>query len=92
LTVAIELKEYTLTDRGTYLSLPKDVASRATIYKASTDAEDDVLLNPAHLLIGKKAHNATIANQFVAWATGCDGQKVIKSFKKNGELLYSGAP
>lgn len=90
--MAIQLKEYTLTDRGTYLSLPKDVASQATIYKASTDSEDDVLLNPAHLLVGKKAQNATIAYQFVDWATGVDGQKVITSFKKNGEQLYSGAP
>jgi ABC-type tungstate transport system permease subunit len=92
LTVAIQLKEYTLTDRGTYLSLPKDVASQATIYKASTDSEDDVLLNPAHLLVGKKAQNATIAYQFVEWAIGSDGQKIITDFKKNGEQLYSGAP
>jgi ABC-type tungstate transport system permease subunit len=92
LTVAIQLKEYTLTDRGTYLSLPKDVASQATIYKASTDSEDDVLLNPAHLLVGKKAQNTTIAYKFVEWATGFNGQKIITSFKKNGEQLYSGAP
>jgi ABC-type tungstate transport system permease subunit len=92
LTTAIQLKEYTLTDRGTILSLPPDVAKQTTIYKASSDDLDDILLNPAHLLVGKKAQNSNMAYQFVDWATGCKGQKVITDFRKNGEQLYTGAP
>jgi ABC-type tungstate transport system permease subunit len=92
LTASIALKEYTLTDRGTYLSISQDLQKQLTIYKAATDDEDDVLLNPAHLIIGKKAQNATIANQFKDWAIGPNGQKVITDFKTNGEQLYTGAP
>jgi ABC-type tungstate transport system permease subunit len=86
------LKEYTLTDRGTYLSLAPDIASQAKIYKAGSDEADDPLLNPAHLLVGKKARNSTMAYAFADWATGYNGRKVITDFKKNGQQLYSGAP
>lgn len=93
LTVSIQLKEYTLTDRGTLLSLPKDLANQTRIYKKATDNEDDPLLNPAHLIVGKKLQNPTVANEFVEWATCKNGgQRVITDFKKNGEQLYSGAP
>ncbi|KAH7384012.1 extracellular solute-binding protein family 1 [Pyrenochaeta sp. MPI-SDFR-AT-0127] len=92
LTTAIQLKEYTLTDRGTYLSLPGNLTNKVEIYKAATDNEDDPLLNPAHLLVGRKARNQTLAYQFSEWATGPNGQSVITGFKKNGQQLYSGAP
>ncbi|KAH8722388.1 extracellular solute-binding protein family 1 [Phaeosphaeriaceae sp. PMI808] len=92
LTTAILLKEYTLTDRGTYLSLQGNLTNGINIYKAATDNEDDPLLNPAHLLVGKRANNATLAYQFANWATSRNGQNVITSFKKNGQQLYSGAP
>ncbi|KAJ6552883.1 extracellular solute-binding protein family 1 [Mycena capillaripes] len=92
LTASILLKEYTLTDRGTLLSLPEDVASQMVVYKAATDAADDLLLNPAHLLVGKRAQNTTMALSFAEWAVSASGQKVITNFKKNGQQLYSGAP
>jgi ABC-type tungstate transport system permease subunit len=62
------------------------------IYKAATDNENDPLLNPAHLLVGKRASNLTLAYQFAEWATSPNGQNVITNFKKNGQQLYSGAP
>ncbi|EFQ25967.1 extracellular solute-binding protein family 1 [Colletotrichum graminicola] len=92
LTAAIQLKEYTLTDRGTYLSLDKALSNRTVIYKASTDNETDLLLNPAHLLVGRKAKNLTMAYQFANWCVSRNGQRVISNFKKNGEQLYTGAP
>ncbi|KAH6665997.1 putative extracellular tungstate binding protein [Halenospora varia] len=92
LTAAITLQEYTLTDRGTYLSLSSDLQKQTQIYKASSDAEDDLLLNPAHALIGTKAENAEMARKFVKWLVGPQGQGVIGGFKKGGEVLYSGAP
>lgn len=92
LTAAILLEEYTLTDRGTYLSLPANLTSQAVIYKAATDEADDPLLNPAHLLIGKKAPNPDTAQAFADWLVSPDGQKVITGFEKNGEQLYSPAP
>ncbi|KAL2145263.1 hypothetical protein VTI28DRAFT_7631 [Corynascus sepedonium] len=92
LTAAIELDEYTLTDRGTFLSLPTNLTSETTIYKASTDDADDPLLNPAHLLIGTKAPNPKTAAAFASWLVGPAGQDVIVGFVKNGEQLYSPAP
>ncbi|KAF2185667.1 extracellular solute-binding protein family 1 [Zopfia rhizophila CBS 207.26] len=92
LTTSILLNEYTLTDRGTYLSLPSDLANLTVIYKAATDDENDLLLNPAHLLVGKKAKNTTFAYKFANWVVGTNEQKVITDFKKNGQQLYSGAP
>jgi ABC-type tungstate transport system permease subunit len=86
------LKEYTLTDRGTYLSLSPELANQTVIYKAATDNATDPLLNPAHLLVGKKAQNITVAYQFANWCVSRNGQKVITDFKKNGQQLYSGAP
>lgn len=92
LTAAILLDEYTLTDRGTFLSLPTDLASKTVIYKAATDDADDLLLNPAHLLVGVKAPNPDKAKDFATWLVSKRGQDVIVGFKKNGEQLYSPAP
>lgn len=92
LTAAILLQEYTITDRGTYLSLNTSLQNQATIYKAATDSADDVLLNPAHLLIGNKAAHPDVADAFAKWVVSTNGQEVITDFKKNGQQLYTGAP
>jgi ABC-type tungstate transport system permease subunit len=92
LTAAILLQEYTLTDRGTFLSLPTNLTSQIVIYKASTDDADDPLLNPAHLLIGSGAQNAETAQEFADWLVSPIGQKVITDFTRNGQQLYSPAP
>ncbi|KAJ5380344.1 uncharacterized protein N7496_002772 [Penicillium cataractarum] len=92
LTAAILLDEYTITDRGTYLSISTDLQSQTTIYKAGTDDSADPLLNPAHILIGKGARNEKMADRFAQWAISDEGQMVITGFKKNGEQLYTAAP
>ncbi|KAF7717964.1 Uncharacterized protein PECH_004666 [Penicillium ucsense] len=92
LTAAITLNEYTITDRGTFLSISRELQNQTTIYKAATDDPSDPLLNPAHILIGKGAKNEKMADEFTQWAISADGQQVITSFKKNGQQLYTGAP
>lgn len=92
LKAAILLDEYTITDRGTYLSIPKSMQNQTVIYKAATDDASDPLLNPAHILIGKGAKNEKMADKFTHWTVSAEGQKVITSFKKGGEQLYSAAP
>lgn len=92
LTAAILLDEYTLTDRGTFLSLPANLTSETTIFKAATDEGDDPLLNPAHLLVGAKAQNPETAAAFAEWIVSSAGQDVIKGFKKSDMQLYSPAP
>ncbi|KAF2626047.1 extracellular solute-binding protein family 1 [Macroventuria anomochaeta] len=95
LNTASLLKEYTLTDRGTFLSLEQlqpNLTAALEQFKVGTDSKDDPLLLPGHLLVGRKARNATLAQQFAAWATSARGQSVVTGFKKNGQQLYSGAP
>ncbi|RFU82016.1 extracellular tungstate binding [Trichoderma arundinaceum] len=92
LTAAILLEEYTITDRGTILSLDAKLRNQTVIYKAGTDSADDPLLNPAHLLVGKKAPHPKVANDFAKWLVSKRGQDVIVGFKKAGQQLYSPAP
>ncbi|KAF7557545.1 hypothetical protein G7Z17_g552 [Cylindrodendrum hubeiense] len=92
LTAAILLEEYTITDRGTILSLDAELRNQTVIYKAGTDKAEDLLLNPAHLLIGKKAPNAKEAARFAKWVVSKKGQAVVTGFKKDGEQLYNAAP
>jgi ABC-type tungstate transport system permease subunit len=92
LTAAILLQEYTITDRGTILSLDSELRNQTVIYKAGSDKADDPLLNPAHALIGEKAPNGKEAAEFIKWLVSDEGQDVIAGFKKDGQVLYSKAP
>ncbi|KAI8663767.1 PBP-domain domain-containing protein [Fusarium keratoplasticum] len=92
LTAAILLNEYTITDRGTILSLDAELRNQTKIYKAGSDDADDLLLNPARALIGAKAPNADEAAAFVKWLVSDKGQDVIAGFEKDGQQLYSRAP
>jgi ABC-type Fe3+ transport system substrate-binding protein len=48
------------------------------------------LLNPARALIAKEAENKEMANEFVDWLINQDGgQEAVRSFTKNGVVLYS---
>ncbi|KZT43336.1 hypothetical protein SISSUDRAFT_1068924 [Sistotremastrum suecicum HHB10207 ss-3] len=95
LLAAGQLNEYTLTDRGTYLSSPKSVQDSVKIYIASTDAADDPLLNPARVLRGAKVpdNNLWVAKNFMTFiaAPGL-GQKVIREYSVNNQTLYTPAP
>lgn len=95
LEAASLLSEYTLTDRGTWLSSPQSVTSKLKIFKTGTDDANDPLLNPAHVLLGSNANvnNKDIANAFIQWVVSePGGQYVVSQFKKHGEVLYSKAP
>ncbi|KAG6910328.1 hypothetical protein DXG01_011396 [Tephrocybe rancida] len=93
LEAASLLSEYTLTDRGTWLSSPASVTGNLVIFKAGSDDSSDPLLNPAHVLRGTKATNPDIAKSFMTWVIAKDGgQKVVAEFKKEGKVLYSVAP
>jgi hypothetical protein len=52
LTAAIALSGYTITDRGTLLSLDDKLQSLTSVIKASSDNATDPLLHPCRLLIG----------------------------------------
>ena len=89
------LSEYTLTDKGTYLSSNKTVQQSVKIFINGSDSASDPLLNPARLLLGAKATpgNSQLARKFLEWM--CEkngGQAVVRNFKINEETLYSEAP
>ncbi|RSL66639.1 hypothetical protein CEP53_003308 [Fusarium sp. AF-6] len=93
LTAAILLEEYTITDKGTILSLDPELRTQTRIYKTGGDGAGDLLLNPAHALIGTKANNSDEADAFVDWLVSDKGQAVITGFKTpDGQQLYTRAP
>ncbi|KAH6685915.1 putative extracellular tungstate binding protein [Plectosphaerella plurivora] len=93
LTAAALLEEYTLTDRGTLLSVDAETRNRTVIYKAGGDEDaNDPLLNPATILVGTRAKNRRRATGFAEWVVGEKGQAVVVGLKKGGEQLYSAAP
>ncbi|GLB40858.1 putative PBP superfamily domain containing protein [Lyophyllum shimeji] len=96
LEAASLLSEYTLTDRGTWLSSPPSITGKLEIFKAGLDLDPaDPLLNPAHVLLGSKADRKNVMNakSFMDWVVRSDGgQKVIREFMKYDEVLYSEAP
>ena len=98
---AAKLREYTLTDRGIFLTLKAtkpELTSTLGVFKEGGDEKpNDPLLNPAHVLLGTHIHddNAKLAKDFVDWLIKRDGgQDVIKYFKKDGtdDYLYTMAP
>ncbi|KAI9042677.1 uncharacterized protein KD926_005283 [Aspergillus affinis] len=93
LKAAINLGEYTVTDRGTYMTLQNEenITDSIHIYKSGEDIPE--LLNPADILISKKAEDKDLPSDFVQWVLSEDGQKVIVNFhKEHGFCLYRGFP
>ncbi|KAG9126594.1 hypothetical protein FRC07_002868 [Ceratobasidium sp. 392] len=97
LTAAALLNEYTITDRGTWLSTNGTITRQLTIYNEGTDRDPaDPLLNPAFFLSGNNscAANKLVADRFLNW-TITEGQKVIEDFRKPDnpkDWLYTRAP
>lgn len=52
--------------------------------------ENDELLNPASLLVGRGALNGEMANAFADWMVRADGgQQVVRGFAMGGVVLYT---
>ena len=91
------LSEYTLTDRGTWLSSVTSVTDNLVIYKASTEDENGpvdedsaILLNPCTAVLSANPVNQDLANLFMTWVLDHNGgQQVIRGFQKNGQQLYT---
>lgn len=57
------------------------------------DDKTDILLNPARVLVGTHGVNKNMADSFAEWVAKPDGgQKVVRGFVVNGEVLYTEAP
>ena len=101
LTAASLLQVYTLSDRGTFLTLQsqnKSIADNLVLYRRGEDDDPaDPLLNPAAVLLGRQVceKNLELAQNFVTWMVDPEGgQAVVKNFQKPGTTgyLYTVAP
>ncbi len=96
LTFANEQKAYTLSDRGTYLSMSDKLPNLAVVLGGNTLAEnkDKLLLNPYGVMaVNPDKHpgvNYDLAMQFVKWITSPDVQQLIGSYGKDkyGQSLF----
>ncbi|GAA5913152.1 hypothetical protein JCM6882_005802 [Rhodosporidiobolus microsporus] len=101
LTAASLLGEYTLSDRGTFLTLQAqnpNITSELVLYKAGADEDpEDLLLNPAAVLLGANVcdENRAIAEGFLDWMEMEEGgQAVVARYVQPGseDILYTVAP
>ncbi|CAE6504278.1 unnamed protein product [Rhizoctonia solani] len=95
LKAAALLGEYTVTDRGTWLSTPTNITKLLVRYNEGEDdptqsiagkpeGSADPLLNPAFFLTSTQIceSNKKLADNFLSWVTHSDlGQKVIEDFR-----------
>ena len=87
---------YTLTDRGTYLSMQDKLPNLTILVGGQNLAEnkDKALLNPYGVLaVNPEKHpnvNADLANQFVEWIIAAETQKIIGGYgaDKFGQPLF----
>jgi tungstate transport system substrate-binding protein len=86
LTMAAEMQAYTLTDRATY------IAYRAKTGLAIAVEGDPKMFNPYGIIAVNPAKYPDInykgAMQLIEWITSDEGQKLIASFKIDGQQLF----
>ncbi len=86
INMANQQQGYTLSDRGTYLSM-KDKIDLAIDYEG-----DKILFNPYGLIaVNPAKHPHTqidAANKFIEWLVSEKGQTMIGSYKVGGEVLF----
>jgi len=86
IVTANEKLGYTIADRGTYLAF-KNKIDLVIVYEG-----DKILYNPYGIIAvdpAKYSHtNYVMAMAFIGWVTSADGQKIIKEYKKFGEVLF----
>jgi ABC-type tungstate transport system permease subunit len=93
LQAAAQLKEYTLSDKGTYTAADKSVQDAVRIYLIGSDNADDLLLNPGRALRASQPMDEELAVDFMQWLKADDGgQEVVRTHSMNGVILYSTAP
>ncbi|KAF5328701.1 hypothetical protein D9619_011489 [Psilocybe cf. subviscida] len=105
LRAASALDEYTLIDYGAWHSAPPSVCERMQIYKLGDigpdAAQEDVLLNPAHLLYAGETprlvtpENERLCKAFFEWTSDTGpkgGMAVTLGLERKGFKLYVAGP
>lgn len=86
LTITDQNNGYTLTDRGTYISM-KDNLDLVILVEG-----EEILLNPYGAMAVNPEKNPGVkfewAMNFVAWLTSKEAQSMIANYTKGGEVLF----
>ena len=86
LRIASDKKAYALTDRGTYLAFMEKLQLEIAF------ENDAALYNPYHVMIvnpEKHPHTQVdLAQKYVDFIRGPEGQELIRSFRVNGKVLF----
>ncbi len=86
LIMADNLQAYTLADRGTYLSMKGRLALDVLV------EGDPLLHNPYGIMAVNPTRHAHVnysgAMAYIAWVTSVEGQKIIREFAVDGEVLF----
>ncbi len=86
ITMADDMDAYTLSDRGTYLSM-KDKTDLRILVEG-----DKRLFNPYGIIaVNPEKHkgiNFKDAEKLIGFLTSPEGQRIIKNYKKDGEQLF----
>jgi tungstate transport system substrate-binding protein len=87
LTMAKDLKAYTLADRGTWIAMESKLPGMAILSEGDAD-----LFNPYGVIAVNPAKfpgtNYMAAMQYIAWLTSVEGQKIIREYKMGGKALF----
>jgi len=86
LVMASEMNAYTLTDRGTFLTMQHKLTSKIVL------AGDPPVHNPYTIMAVNPARHAGAryleAMQLIAWVTSREGQQIIRDFRVAGEPVF----
>jgi len=87
LRMAADKSAYTLTDRGTWLAMRAKLEGLVPLFEGGAE-----LMNPYHVMIVnpvKHPHvNRELAEAYLRYLIGAEGQKVIADFRVDGEVLF----
>ena len=87
LTITNEMEGYTLTDRGTWLSMMDSLA-----YLKIQAENDTLLLNPYGVMLVDPGRNPAVnfqlAVKFIAYLCSNSTQQAVNDFRKNNEPLF----
>ncbi len=91
LRIASEKQAYTLTDRGTFLAYRGKLELEIMV-EGPVRGGDPLLANPyAVIAVNPKKYperNYELAMLYIGFLTSPEGQRLIESYKKNGEQLF----
>jgi len=88
LTMSLDLKAYTLADRGTWIAMQDKLPGMKILSQG-----DPFLFNPYGVIAVNPVKwpktNYLAAMQYIAWITSAEGQKIIRDYKVGGEQLFT---